>query len=282
MQSTNEELQSTNEELETSKEELQSVNEELITVNAELQSNIEQLSGMQSDMKNLLDNVSAGIIFLDQHLHIRRFTREAVQIYRLVPADVGRHLGDIKTNLLGDDLLLPAQEVLETLTPYEREVQATNGLWYLARIQPYRSLDNVIDGLVLTFTNITARIEVVAMQDSLALAEGIVNTVREPLVVLNNALQVVFVSNSFYKLFKVSPDAVVGLPIYELGSGQWNIQELRNLLEAVLTRGEVVDDYLVDHDFPTIGHRKMQLNARRIVGKMTSTQLILLAIEEVK
>ncbi|MDD2933897.1 MAG: chemotaxis protein CheB [Methylotenera sp.] len=282
MQSTNEELQSTNEELETSKEELQSVNEELITVNTELQSNIEQLSGMQSDMKNLLDNVSAGIIFLDRHLHIRRFTREAVQIYRLVPADVGRHLGDIKTNLLDDDLLLPAQEVLETLTPYEREVQATNGLWYLVRIQPYRSLDNVIDGLVLTFTNITARIEVVAMQNALALAEGIVNTVREPLVVLNNALQVVFVSSSFYKMFKVSSDAVVGLPIYELGSGQWNIQELRNLLEAVLTRGEVVDDYLVDHDFPTIGPRKMRLNARRIVGKMASTQLILLAIEEIK
>ncbi|MDP3087435.1 MAG: PAS domain-containing protein, partial [Methylotenera sp.] len=74
-------------------------------------------------MKNLLDNVSAGIIFLDQHLHIRRFTREAVKIYRLVPADADRHLGDIKTNLLGDDLLLPAQEVMETLTPYEREVQ---------------------------------------------------------------------------------------------------------------------------------------------------------------
>lgn len=282
MQSTNEELQSTNEELETSKEELQSVNEELITVNTELQSNIEQLSGMQSDMKNLLDNVSAGIIFLDQFLHIRSFTREAVQVYRLVPADAGRHLGDIKTNLLGDDLLLPAQQVLDTLTPYEREMQATNGVWYLARIQPYRSVDNVIDGLVLTFTNITARIEVIAMQDALTLAEGIVNTVREPLVVLNNALQVVSVSNSFYKVFKVSPDAVVGLPIYALGSGQWNIQELRNLLEAVLTQGEVFEDYLVDHDFPTIGHQKMLLNARRIVGKMASTQLILLAIEEVK
>ncbi|MDO9366518.1 MAG: chemotaxis protein CheB [Methylotenera sp.] len=282
MQSTNEELQSTNEELETSKEELQSVNEELITVNAELQSNIEQLSGMQSDMKNLLDNVSSGIIFLDQHLHIRRFTREAVQAYRLAPADVGRHLGDIKTNLLGDDLLLPAQKVLETLMPYEREIQSTNGVWYLARIQPYRSLDNVIDGLVLTFTNITARLEVIVMQDALALAEGIVNTVREPLVVLNNALQVVSVSNSFYKVFKVSSDEVIGQPIYELGSGQWNIPKLRKLLEAVLTRGEVFDDYLVEHNFPTIGHRNMRLNARCIAGKMANAQLILLAIEEVK
>lgn len=281
MQSTNEELQSTNEELETSKEELQSVNEELITVNTELQSNIEQLSDMQNDMKNLLDNVSAGIVFLDQHLHIRRFTREATQVYRLASTDVGRHLGDIKTNLEGDDLLLPAQKVMDTLVPYEREVRATNDVWYLARIQPYRSLDNVIDGLVLTFTNITAHIEIIAMRNALALAEGIVNTVREPLIVLNNALRVVSVSNSFYQVFKVSSDDIMQRPIYELGSGQWNIPALRTLLEAVLTKGEVFDNYLVEHDFPVIGHRKMLLNARRISGKSGDAQLILLAIEEI-
>ena len=97
MQSTNEELQSTNEELETSREELQSVNEELITVNTELQAKIEQLAEMQNDMKNLLDNMNVGTIFLDQSLAIRRFTREATHVYRLVAADVGRSLGDIKS-----------------------------------------------------------------------------------------------------------------------------------------------------------------------------------------
>ena len=138
MQSTNEELQSTNEELETSKEELQSVNEELVTVNAELQNKIEQLAGMQNDMKNLLDNINIGTIFLDDTLNIKRFTREAVQVYRLVASDVGRPLGDIKSNLKDDDLLADAQAVLDSLVPREREVRTAGGAWYLARIQPYR------------------------------------------------------------------------------------------------------------------------------------------------
>ena len=117
MQSTNEELQSTNEELETSKEELQSVNEELVTVNAELQNKIEQLAGMQNDMKNLLDNINVGTVFLNDTLNIKRFTREAVKVYRLVASDVGRPLADIKSNINDDDLLADAQAVLETLVP---------------------------------------------------------------------------------------------------------------------------------------------------------------------
>lgn len=282
MQSTNEEMQSTNEELETSKEELQSVNEELITVNAELQSKIEQLSDMQNDMKNLLDNVNVGIIFLDQHMHIRRFTREATRVYRLAQGDIGRHLGDIKSDLDGDDLLLPAQNVLDTLVPYEREMRTVNGVWRLVRIQPYRSLDNVIDGVVLTFTDITERIDAIAQQEALEMADGIVNTVREPLIVLNSALQVVSASESFYQIFKVQASDVMHRPIYELGKQQWNIASLRMLLESVLSKGEVFENYLVEHDFPLIGHKKMSLNARRIASKMGHTQLILLAMEEVK
>jgi two-component system CheB/CheR fusion protein len=157
LQSTNEELQSTNEELETSKEELQSVNEELITVNSELQVKIEQLAGIQNDMKNLLDNVNIGIIFLDRYLTIRRFTRDAVKIYRLVPSDVGRPLNDIKSIGESDGLLTAAQAVLDSLIPYEQEMQISENVWMLARIQPYRTLDNVIDGVVLTFSDITAR-----------------------------------------------------------------------------------------------------------------------------
>lgn len=282
MQSTNEEMQSTNEELETSKEELQSVNEELITVNAELQSKIEQLSDMQNDMKNLLDNVNVGIIFLDQHMHIRRFTREATRVYRLAQSDVGRHLGDIKSDLEGEDLLVSAQNVLDSLVPYEREMRTTNGKWCLAHIQPYRSLDNVIDGVVLTFTDITERVDAIALQESLEMADGIVNTVREPLIVLDSALQVVSVSHSFYQTFKVLPNEVMHRPIYELGNNQWDIPVLRKLLESVLNNGEVFDNYLVEYDFPIIGHRKMLLNARRITGKIGLAQFVLLAMEEIK
>jgi two-component system CheB/CheR fusion protein len=130
MQSTNEELQSTNEELETSKEELQSVNEELITVNSELQAKIDQLAGMQNDMKNLLDNTHIGTVFLDEDLKIRRFTREASDIYRLVPTDVGRPLGDIKCNFQVERLLIEAKSVLETLISFEQEIQSHDGTWY--------------------------------------------------------------------------------------------------------------------------------------------------------
>ncbi|MBU0621479.1 MAG: PAS domain-containing protein [Gammaproteobacteria bacterium] len=283
MQSTNEELQSTNEELETSKEELQSVNEELVTVNAELQDKIEQLAGMQNDMKNLLDNVNVGTIFLNDTLGIKRFTRDAVQVYRLVASDVGRPLADIKSNIKDDDLLADAQAVLDTLVPREREVRTDSGAWYLARIQPYRTLDNVIDGVVLTFTDISKRMQAEsAMKDARELAEGIVNTVREPLIVLDAAAKVISASRSFYENFKVTPQDTVGRQLYELGNRQWDIAKLRELLENRLTSDQVVEDFEVEHDFPLIGKCRMMLNARRFTGKADGAQLILLAIEEIK
>ena len=219
LQSTNEELQSTNEELETSKEELQSVNEELITVNAELQAKIEQLADMQNDMKNLLDNINIGTIFLDQHLRIKRYTREAAQAYRLVAADVGRPLGDIKSNIAGEDLLADAQAVLDTLASFERKVRTAGGAWYLARIQPYRTLDNVIDGVVLTFNDISQLVKTeAAVNEARKLAEGIVDTVRGPLIVLGDDLRVVTASRSFYRYFQATAEDTVGRPIYELGT----------------------------------------------------------------
>jgi two-component system, chemotaxis family, CheB/CheR fusion protein len=278
MQATNEELQSSNEELETSKEELQSINEELITVNSELQAKCEQLAHMQNDMKNLLDNIQVGIVFLDRRLMIRSFTREAVRVYRLVASDVGRPLNDIKSDVEGEGLLVAAQAVLESLVPYERELHINGDTWILSRIQPYRTVDNVIDGVVLSFTDITARIKAIAAQAALTLAEGIVNTVREPLVVLDGALKVVVASGSFYREFQVTPEQTVGRQIYELGDRQWDIPGLRELLEVILPRDEAFEKYAVEYDFPAIGHRKMLLNARRIVGKVGEPQLILLSI----
>ncbi len=155
LQSTNEELQSTNEELETSKEELQSLNEEVLTMNSELNAKVEQLSVTQNDLKNLLDNINTGALFLDHQLTIRRYTREALKIYPLIASDIGRPLADIQSNFDSQSLLSELQTVLDTLVPKEREVRTTNGQWYLVRIQPYRTLDNVIEGVVLTFTELT-------------------------------------------------------------------------------------------------------------------------------
>jgi len=178
--------------------------------------------------------------------------------------------------------LLPAQNVLESLVPYEREIQTHDGALFLARIQPYRNIDNVIDGVVLTFTDITERLNAITQQEALEMAEGIVNTVREPLLVLNSTLQVVAASRSFYQTFKVSAKEVMAKHIYQLGNHQWNITALRNLLENVVSSGQTFENYLVEHDFPVIGHKKMSLNARRIISKIGHTQLILLAMEEVK
>jgi two-component system CheB/CheR fusion protein len=156
MQSVNEELQSTNEELETSKEELQSVNEELATVNVELQQKVTDLSRVNNDMNNLLAGTGVGTIFVDHRLHIQRFTPAVTQVINLIQTDVGRPVGHIVSNLVGyDRLVQDIREVLDSLIPREVEVQTVAGVWYLLRIRPYRTLENVIEGAVVTFVDIT-------------------------------------------------------------------------------------------------------------------------------
>lgn len=155
LQSTNEELQSANEELTTSKEEMQSLNEELYTVNAELQSKVDDLSLVNSDMKNLLNSTDIATIFLDSELRIRRFTAPATQIYKLIQTDLRRPLSDIVNDLAYPNLEADALEVIRSLVFCERQVQTKNGRWYNVRIMPYRTVENVIDGVVVTFINIT-------------------------------------------------------------------------------------------------------------------------------
>ncbi len=160
MQSVNEELQSTNEELETSKEELQSVNEELATVNAELQTKVVDLSRANNDMNNLLAGTGIGTVFVDHQLHILRFTPAASQIINLILSDVGRPVGHILPNLVGyDRLVADTQAVLDTLAPKAVDVQTKDGKWYTLRIQPYRTLDNVIEGAVISFVDISETVQ---------------------------------------------------------------------------------------------------------------------------
>jgi two-component system CheB/CheR fusion protein len=156
MQSVNEELQSTNEELETSKEELQSVNEELATVNSELQTKVGDLSQANNDMNNLLAGSGIATVFVDHNLRILRYTPATTRIINLILSDVGRPVAHVVSNLLGyDRLVADTQEVLNTLMPKEVSVQTTEGTWYTMRILPYRTLDNVIEGAVITFVDIT-------------------------------------------------------------------------------------------------------------------------------
>jgi two-component system CheB/CheR fusion protein len=155
LQSTNEELQSTNEELTTSREEMQSLNEELQTVNAEQQAKMEELTRTNNDISNLLNSTEIVTVFLDSELRVRRFTSGAKRLFKLIPVDVGRPLSDISNNLTYPEILEDAREVLRSLIFSEREIAASDGRWFSVRIMPYRTLENMIDGVVMTFMEIT-------------------------------------------------------------------------------------------------------------------------------
>jgi two-component system CheB/CheR fusion protein len=155
LQSANEELQSTNEELTTSKEEMQSLNEELQTLNTELQAKVDELSRSSNDMKNLLNSTDIATLFLDNGLNVRRFTPQATSIIKLIPADVGRPITDLASELRYPELPEDALEVLRKLAPTEKPIAARDGRWFTVRIMPYRTLDDRIDGVVITFADIT-------------------------------------------------------------------------------------------------------------------------------
>lgn len=156
LKSTNEELQSTNEELITSKEEMQSLNEELQTVNAEQQSKMNELARTNNDMRNLLNSTEIVTVFLDNDLNVRRYTAGANKIFKLIPGDVGRPLNDIKNELLYPEMIEAAREVLRTLVFCEKQVASSTGRWFAVRIMPYRTMEDVIGGVVITFSDITA------------------------------------------------------------------------------------------------------------------------------
>ncbi|MGE5400931.1 MAG: PAS domain-containing protein, partial [Ignavibacteriales bacterium] len=155
LQSTNEELQSTNEELTTSKEELQSLNEELQTVNAELQNKIDDFTQVNNDMINLLNNTDIALLFLDKDLHIRRYTNQTTKIFKLIQSDIGRSFTDQVSDLNYPEILEDAMDVLRTLVLVEKDIATKDGRWFKTRIMPYRTSDDRIDGLVITFSYIT-------------------------------------------------------------------------------------------------------------------------------
>jgi two-component system CheB/CheR fusion protein len=282
LQSSNEELQSSNEELETSREELQSVNEELTTVNTELERTITELSKKSSDIANLFSSTEIGIIFLDSNLNIDRFTPAMTRFINLIPGDVGRPVSHIASNMRYENLEQDAREVLATLNMKELEVWTKKDQCYVMKIRPYRTIDNVIDGVVVTFMDIT---EHKRMDERLTLAlrysEGIVNTVREPMLALTSDFRVKTANRSFYRFFKTTKEQTEGKLIYDLGNREWDIPKLRELLEKILPESLEMEDFKVVHEFSSIGKRTMILNARRLETGLDFGEMILLAIEDI-
>jgi two-component system, chemotaxis family, CheB/CheR fusion protein len=277
--SANEELQSTNEELETAKEELQSSNEELTTLNEELQGRNSELTAVNNDLLNVLGNVTLPVVIVGQDLRIRRFTTPAQKLLNLLPSDVGRPLSDIRPNLDVGDLGQIACESIEGVTTLEREVRETGtGAWHLLRVRPYKTWDSKIEGAVISFQDIDVmKRSLVQMHEH---ADALIETAREAILILNNRLQVISANPAFYRGFEVERAETQRRPVYDLGNGQWNIPKLRELLENILPNNGRVEDFEVTHDFPSLGPRRMMLNARRIEPQI-GQKLILLYIEDV-
>ena len=284
--SANEELQSTNEELETSKEELQSANEELNTLNEELRHRNQELGQSNSDLMNVMSSANLPLIVVGSDLRIRRFTPAADRVFHIIASDIGRPITHIRSRINAQDLDQLILQVIDSLTPREREVEDAEGHWYSLQVRPYRTLDNKIDGAVLSLVDIDAQKRGSEEQrKAREFAEAIVDTVREPLLLLDSELRILKGNASFYETFRVTPQETEHKFLYRIGNEQWNIPKLRALLENSLAistgRGEV-RDFEVEHEFPGIGHKTMLVNARRIFESSHSRgPLILLAMEDI-
>lgn len=280
LQSINEELQSANEELETSKEEMQSLNEELTTLNSELQSKLNELSQSNDDMENLLNSISIATIFIDNELNVKRFTKQAQELIKLREGDVGRPIVELTSNLQYD-LAGACRDVLNTLGFREAEVRTNDGKWFLMRLLPYRTADGIIDGLVLTFVNI---VELKRVHEAGVRArvyfEGIADTAREPLLVLDKEFRVIFANRAYYQTFHAVPRHTEGKLIFQLGNRYWDIPKLHKLLENILPEAKIAEAYKVEVKIPGFGRRIFLINARQIEQLPSSGDLILLAMEE--
>ncbi|MEH2063317.1 MAG: chemotaxis protein CheB [Nostoc sp.] len=279
--SSNEELQSTNEELETAKEEIQATNEELNTTNEELRSRNRELHQVNNDLTNLLASINIPILMLTNDLRIRRFTPMAQRLFNFIASDAGRPLSDIRANLNIPELEALILEVLETLSIKELEVQTLGGHWYNLRIRPYRTTENQIDGVVLVLIDIDVlKRSAASLEQARNYAEGIVETVQVPLIVLDANFRVSQANRSFYETFQVSPSETAQSLIFELGNGQWNLPGLRSLLEDIIANDTTIHNFEIKQHFEQIGQKTMLLNGWKIIQE-GNTQRILLAIEDI-
>jgi two-component system, chemotaxis family, CheB/CheR fusion protein len=277
----NEQLQSINEELETTKEEIQATNEELNITNAELRSRNSELFLLNNDTLNFLASINIAIVMLTNDLRVRRFTPMAQRLFNLIPTDTQRHFSDLKTNLDIPDLKQAILAVQATLRVKALEVQTTSGQWYMLTIRPYRTTENQIDGIVLVLHDIHAfKRSLATLEEARNYAEEIVESVPMPLLVLESDLRVNKANRAFYRTFQVEWRDTIESSLFDLGNGQWNIPELRRLLEGILTDDTTVQNVAIEHQFERIGKKTMLLNAVKTIDSGDAHR-ILLSIEDI-
>jgi two-component system CheB/CheR fusion protein len=282
VRSANEELQSSNEELSTTKEEVQSANEELTTVNEELQTRNRELNAVNNDFTNLLSAVDIAIVMVDGRLRVRRFNSAAEKLFDLKPVDVGRAVGNLRGRIEIPELERLISQTLETLAVQHQEIQDREGRWNSVTVRPYRTTDDRIDGAVLAVVDIDAlKKSLKAAEEARDYAEGLIETVREPLIVLDADLRVQRATSSFFETFEVSRRETIGRFLYDLGNGQWSQPRLRELLGDALFNDKPFQEYEVDCEFPHIGRRTFRLNACRIPSHSSDRPTVLLAFLDV-
>ena len=274
LRAANEEAQAGNEELETAQEELESANEELNTLNEELKISNVEFSKVNRDLANLLESISIPLVMVGRDLRIRRFTRAIEPMLNLIASDVGRSITDLQPQMELPDLRRLLLDAMEGGNRKPRDIRDSHGRWYSLRILPSVGPDGKIDGAVLML------IDIDAAKRGLDFAEAIVETVREPLVILNQNLQVVKANKTFYETFQAAREETEGRLIYDLGNGQWNIPKLRELLENILPAHSTFRDFEVTHEFEHVGRKVMLLNASEIFNPNAQARTILLAIED--
>ena len=290
IQSNNEELQSSNEELETAKEELQATNEELTTLNDELRIRNLELSISNSDLSNVISNVNIPILILDADLRIRRMNSCAESMLKLIPEDVGRRITNFRTLLDFPGLEGLISDSLSSGDIKEMEVQDSQGRWHSLRVRPYRTAENHIEGAVITLVDITTvKAEAISAR---GYAEAIVETVQEAVLVLDAELRVKAANRAFLEMFRLSPEETLGLPLQQIGKGQWDDAGLLELLGESLPHETEVNDFQLEIEFPKIGLRTLQVRAYRMkhdqgepvtllaINDITVRQQALRAVEE--
>jgi len=282
IQSSNEELQSINEELETAKEELQSTNEELATVNDELEGRNLELGQLNNDLTNLISSVNLPVIIVGTDLRIRRFTPQVEKLLSLIATDIGRPIGDIKSNIKISNLDTLITETIDSVRTTQIEAQDHNGHWYSVRIRPYQTLDNQITGATIVFIDIDLmKKSLEAASVARDYAESVVAAMRHPILVLDKDLRVVSASAAYLQTFQVSTHDTLGNLLYRLGNGQWGIPQLRSKLEDVIAKDVAFDNFLITHQFEKIGKRTVAVSGRRIPSGPATPPLVLMQIEDV-
>ncbi|MCC5931317.1 MAG: PAS domain-containing protein [Cyclobacteriaceae bacterium] len=235
LQSANEELQSANEELTSSKEEMQSLNEELQTLNAELVAKVEDFARVNNDMKNLLNSTDIATLFLDKELNIRRYTNQATKIFKFIKSDIGRPFTDQVSDLIYPEMAEDAIEVLKTLVFIEKQIPGKDGRWFSIRIMPYRTFDDRIDGLVITFINIT---ELKKMEEKWEEANQIINTLlnisSDVIIKLSNKWQILEFNPEAEKVFGVKSENVINDNYLQLFTAEPNMKQSEQQLNKML------------------------------------------------